>query len=81
MHNPNSWYALPNGTLLPLRQTQDRLIELVPVVEDLLVAYEELVCAVKASVLQREEARLLIIRARRQRLGLELVVNSRATTE
>jgi hypothetical protein len=57
------------------------LVELVPIVEDMMVAYEELVHAMSASVLQRNEARHLIIQARRQRLGLQLVAKTQSTTE
>ena len=68
-----SWYVLPSGKLQALTRTQDLLVELVPVVEDLCDACEQLRYAMAESVQTRQEARRLIVRARRQRLALQVV--------
>jgi len=70
-----SWYLLPNGKLQALTRTQDLLVELVPVVQDMSAACEQLRRAMAESVQIRQEARGLIVRARRQRLGLHIVTN------
>jgi hypothetical protein len=75
----STWYLHRTGKLLALTRTQDLLVELAPVVEDMTVACQELRCAVAESVKQRDEARRLIIRARRQRLGLQLAANGQST--
>jgi hypothetical protein len=75
----SSWYLLPTGKLQKLTRTQDLLVELKPVVEDLIVAYQQLRLATAACARTRGEARSLIVRARRQRLGLRLLANGDST--
>ena len=72
---PNSWFLDPCGTLRPLTATQDLLIELVPVVEDMTDACQQLRVAIAECAPTRDEARRLVVRSRRQRLGLQLVVS------
>jgi hypothetical protein len=60
---------------MPLTTTEDLLVELVPVVEDMTVAYQQLRCAMAEAVQRRDEARRLLVRSRRQRLDLQLVTN------
>ena len=74
----NSWYVLPNGKLVALTTTQELLVELRPVVEDMRVACQRLHCILVESVQGREEARRLLIRSRRQRLDLQLVTRERS---
>jgi hypothetical protein len=76
-----SWYVLPTGRLMTLTTTQDLLVDLAPVVEDMSIACQQLQCVVAESIQTRDEARRLIIRSRRQRLGLELVTEGGATGE
>jgi hypothetical protein len=73
----NSWYVLPNGKPMALTATQDLLVELVPVVEDMTIACQRLRCALAESVRRLEETRRLIIRSRRQRLDLQLITRER----
>jgi hypothetical protein len=76
-----SWYVLPSGELRTLTRTQDLLVELVPVVEDLCAACEQLRCVIAESEQTRQEARRLIVRARRQRLALQVVTNRDLTAQ
>jgi hypothetical protein len=75
----SSWYLLPSGKLQKLTRTQDLLVELKPVVEDMAVACQQLRLATAACAQTRNEARRLIVRARRQRLGLRLLANGDST--
>jgi hypothetical protein len=77
----SSWYLLPNGKLMPLTSTQDLLVELVPVVEDMTVAYQQLLSVVAESVQRLDETRRLLVRSRRQRLDLQLVTKDDSTAE
>jgi hypothetical protein len=77
----SSWYLLPNGKLLPLTTTQELLVELVPVIEDLAVAQQQLQSAIAQSAQARDEARRLIVRSRRQRLNLHVVPEDDASGE
>jgi hypothetical protein len=74
-----SWYLLPSGQLLPLTTTQDLLVELVPVVEDMAAARERVRSAVADCTQTGDEARRLIVRSRRQRLDLRLVATRDST--
>jgi len=75
------WYLLPSGKLLPLTKTQDLLIELAPVAEDMIVARQQLECAMTESTQAHAEARRLIVRSRRQRLDLQVVTKDDSTGE
>jgi len=77
----SSWYLLPNGKLMPLTSTQDLLVELVPVVEDMTVAYQQLLNVLAESLQRRDETRRLLVRSRRQRLDLQLVTKDDSTAE
>lgn len=70
---PSSWRVLPNGNVLPLTDTQDLLLDMVPVVEDMLDACDALGAMIAKSAQTRQEARDLIVRSRRQRLELHLI--------
>jgi hypothetical protein len=76
-----SWYLLPSGRLLPLTTTQDLLVELVPVVEDMAAARERVRSAVADCTRTGDDARRLIVRSRRQRLDLRLVATDDSTGE
>jgi hypothetical protein len=69
----SSWYLLPSGQLAILTRTQDLLVDLMPVVEELAGACERLQSALAECGHTRDEAQRLIVRSRRQRLGLQLV--------
>jgi len=68
-----SWRALPGGHLVALSRTQELLLDMSPVVEDLLIACAQLKCTWIEIAQTRREARELVIRSRRQRLGLHLI--------
>jgi len=75
----SSWYLLPSGQLQKLSRTQDLLVELKPLVEDMAAACQLLRLTMAACGETRDEARRLIVRARRQRLGLLLLANGDST--
>ena len=68
-----SWHALPGGHLVALSRTQELLLDMSPVVEDLLIACAQLKCTWIEIAQTRREACELVIRSRRQRLGLHLI--------
>ncbi len=75
----SSWYLLPGGRLQKLTSTQDLLVELRALVEDAIVACEQLRLLTRACQQTQAEARCLIVRARRQRLGLRLLEHGDST--
>jgi len=68
-----SWRALPNGDLVALSRTQELLLDMVPVVEDLALVCVQLKCLRMEAAQTRQEAHELVVRSRRQRLGLRLL--------
>lgn len=68
-----SWRALPGGHLVALSRTQELLLDMVPVVEDLVLVCAQLKCIRVEAAQTRREAHELVVRSRRQRLGLRLV--------
>lgn len=70
---PPSWYLLPSGELTPLTTTQALLLDLAPVVEDTMAAYQDLKVALARARYTTTQARELIVRSRRQRLELRLI--------
>jgi len=68
-----SWHALPGGHLVALSRTQELLLDMSPVVEDLVIACAQLKWTWIEIAHTRREARELVIRSRRQRLGLHLI--------
>jgi len=77
----SAWYLLPSGKFLPLTTTQDLLVDLAPVVEDMTVACRQLQGAMTESIQTLAEARRLILRSRRQRLDLHVVTKDDSTDE
>jgi len=68
-----SWRALPSGHLVALSRTQELLLDMAPVVEDLVFVCHQL-NDIQMQVSQtRDEAHELVVRSRRQRLGLHLL--------
>jgi hypothetical protein len=74
-----SWYLLPNGQLLPLTTTQDLLIDLVTVGEDMAAARERARRTAADCARTEDEAHRLLVRSRRQRLQLRLVATDEST--
>ena len=72
-HMSVSWRALPTGHLVALSRTQELLVEMVPLVEDALFLRAELKRIRIEAARARQEAHELVLRSRRQRLGLRLV--------
>ena len=70
-----SWQVLPEGRLVPLTTTQDLLCDMVPLVEDMVVLAQELRSTIAQCAKTRAETHALVVRSRRQRLGLGLVKN------
>ena len=68
-----SWRALPSGHLVALNRTQELLLDMLPVAEDLVVVSVQLKCIGMEAAQTRQEARELVVRSRRQRLGLRLL--------
>jgi len=68
-----SWRALPSGHLVALSRTQELLLDIEPVVEDLAILCIQLKWIRKEVAQTRREARELVVRSRRQRLGLRLL--------
>jgi hypothetical protein len=68
-----SWQALPSGHLVALSRTQELLLDMEPVVEDLVLVCVQLKCIQREVSQTRLEARDLVVRSRRQRLGLRLL--------
>jgi hypothetical protein len=68
-----SWRALPSGHLVALSRTQELLLDMGPVVEDLVLVCVQLKCISMEAAQTRQEARELMVRSRRQRLGLRLL--------
>lgn len=73
MRMSTSWRALPSGHVVALSRTQELLLDMVPVAEDLVSVCAELKCIRLEAVHTRHEAHELVVRSRRQRLGLRLV--------
>ena len=68
-----SWRVLPSGHLVALSRTQELLLDMAPVVEDLVLAQAQLKCVQGEVSRTSDEAHELVIRSRRQRLGLRLL--------
>lgn len=67
------WEVLPSGQLVPLRRTQELLADTVPILEDLLAVCVELTCVRQEADATKRTAHELVVRSRRQRLGLRLL--------
>lgn len=68
-----SWRALPSGHLVALSRTQELLLDMGPVVEDLVLVCVQLKRIWVETAQTSQEARELVVRSRRQRLGLRLL--------
>jgi hypothetical protein len=59
--------------MVALSRTQELLLDMVPVVEDLVLVCAQLESIQLEAAQTRQEARELVVRSRRQRLGLRLL--------
>lgn len=68
-----SWRVLPSGHLVALSRTQELVLDMAPVAEDLALTCLQLNCLQRNISETTREAHELLVRSRRQRLGLRLL--------